>query len=1547
MELFKAELQRYIRSETDLQSLKTVIQTTLISDSKNADRIKEGLTKLVKAGHLEAAVAKELTETVDYFVARHKAPSPEAVTEDATEIAAEDQTQIAANPTSDPEDQTVVAKTEQAAMVNDGEDQTRIAQQEDATQIVRSDDATKIDVAGDRSGFTSPTSRTSNTSTTAKWSKPFEGESDKTDHTLNVGSIIKDRFRLIEFIGCGGMGDVFKAEDQRRIDAQDVETLIAIKVLNNNFRDHPESLRSLQREARKTQNLAHPNIVNVFDFDRDQHHVYMTMELMLGEPLNKVIKANPKGLALDTVFRYVAEMGAALSYAHRRDIVHSDFKPSNIFLDQNTIKVFDFGIARAAKEGQADTFDAGELGALTPNYASPEMLEGVFQADPKDDIYALACITYELLTGKHPFTEKGKKVPADQARDKGLAPAPIKSLKRKQWKALKQGLSFDPALRTHSVDQFLQGFLPETQQAGLLAKWYVWPLAATVLSALAYFPVRDFLDEKELDDLADELKNGSESDILNWLGEVESMPEEERIRYFNDTRVKSSLTKFFISRMNDQINEDQYAEAERVAARALQIYEDSRRLSDQRELVSKRKAGRLNELNIELNNYLSSELNVFIEKIEQFPKLFDSIKRVDHKNPMLEDPRVPHRMVEAVDLLAEQNQFERAETVSGVAKGIFPENQAIIVADNQMKQLKGRFEQAKLISNYEKELASVDKLTQLSDLSSFKKAVSELNRLAPQSKTLIQFKNQASPIIEGHLAKMMTEAQWFSAKDQFAQYQLYLNDGVSNDLSQKIEEGIQSYQTSLAENEKTILKAIEQGNLTKAERLLDQFEAPSEIKQTVATRLAKAYLKDARIAREKSQWEQSISLIEKARSINTDAGFSQLLDTELQIIEQNRNASSSGDMKQLKAEREAEIADYQKQLNVLLTQPLNSSLLNDVQHALDKVEQLRPDHPLLKDIPQRFASSYLNQAEQLEQQGNLKGAAELLTEYNTAFPDNPQIETALNTFDQGLAEQAQSERFNQLKQDISQQLSQVSQNANWESELNQSLKEIGSLGATEHQIASLNTNIALQLSKVASQYSDEKRFSEALDLLAKAETFDPSLGTLKGLEQQITASQAAWEKDKQIKKQQAEVQGLKQTLQTQLQANDLPRAEQSYKQLQKMLGENDPYIQSEANPAFVETYLRLADQLARQTRLSKAAQLLESAKKYSVDTTVIDEKIAGYNRDAKLWRIGQAIRSISYDSFVLAHQQLTEIEPELEDERAKKLHTDLTNAVLKRYEQLKGSRAEAANKLIRKAKELYPDHAEIQKIKLNKLATKPPEPEPPEPKPEPVKTEEAKPEVTEPKPSVQPPKVTATGKACSPSLAGLGRNVKAVCYDMVSQQTKAPYMIVIPSGAGGPFAISKFEISIDDYNAYCKQTGCSVRSGSGRSPVTGVSQSQAVAYAKWLTQVTGHQYRLPKYKQWKHAALSGNKRQPNNFNCRLMQGDTILKGHAPVSVRSGSANNWGMINYLGNVQEWVIHQGVAKAAGGHYADKMSNCSVDLVRNASADSKTGFRLVRSL
>jgi serine/threonine protein kinase len=1361
---------------------------------------------------------------------------------------------------------------------------------------------------------------------------------------------VKDRFHLIEFIGCGGMGDVFMAEDQRRIDAQDIDTQLAIKVLNNNFRDHPDSLRSLQREARKTQNLAHPNIVNVFDFDRDQHHVFMTMELMRGQPLNKVIKANPHGLALEIVFRYVAEMGAALSYAHSGSVIHSDFKPSNIFLDQDTIKVFDFGIARAAKEGHVDDFDAGDLGALTPTYASPEMLEGEQQADPKDDIYASACITYELLTGKHPFIEKGKKVPADQARNKGLSPVPVKKLKRKQWKALKQGLSFDPSKRTPSVKQFLAEFLPEQQQAGFINKWYMWPVAATVLSALAYLPARDFWEEKQLDDFANDLKSGSEEDVLALLVHLENLPEEEQLSYFNDARVKSSLTQFFIGQMNEQIDGDEYIEAERSAQRALSIYEDSRRLSDQRELVSKRKAARLNELNIQLNSYLNTELAGFIEIVDQFPKLFAAIQRVDSKNPMLEDQRVPDRMAEVLEWLAQQQQFQRGQEVSAIAKSMFPSNSSISVAAEQLSQQQYRFEQANKITQLEQSLALFPSINRVEDLEPFSASVGELNKIGPDSRVLIQFKQHASPLIEQALEAQFKQGQWFSAERQFEQFQGFLIESAASNLQQQLERGKAQYQDALEKEKQRITSAITQGELAKAETMLASFEAPADVKDATSLRLGRAWLTQARVARNKLAWEEATALVERARSVSASLStpndsFTQTLDNELELISASQSAVSPAQLEQLNAQRKAEVESYQKELNSLLGHTANPALLTEVQTVLDKIEQLQPNHKLLSDIPQRLSSRYLNQVDQLEKQGELQQASELLRAYSEAFPGNASIDERSDALQKRLIDKESSERYQQVKQEIDQQLKRIAQDPNWEAQLRKLIKQLKALDASEAQITALNTMVALNISNAANQYTQEKRFDDALELLAKATEYDATLGTLKGQEQHIKEAQAAWDAEKQARKQQAQVEGLKQTLLTQLKANDISRAEQSLGKLTAQLGKADPYIQSEAHPAFVETYLRLAEQLARQSRLTKAAQLLEGAKKYSVDTTVIDEKIAAYQRDAKLWRIGQTIRSVDLESFIQAHQMLTEIEAELVPERAEKLHTDLANAVINRYEALKASRPSSARSLLLKAKELYPDHSKIKSIALP--AAQYPEPIKPTEPVQPVKPEPTEPEPVVQKPKVEAPKVTATGKACSSGLAGLGRNVKAVCYDMVSAQTKAPYMIVIPSGAGPTFAISKFEISIDDYNAYCQQTGCKARSGSGRSPLTNISHSQVNAYAKWLTQVTGKQYKLPSYEQWKHAALSGGKRQPNNFNCRLMQGETILKGHGQVSVRSGEANNWGMINYLGNVQEWVLKGGAVMAAGGHYADKMSTCSVDLVRSSGANSKTGFRLVRQL
>lgn len=274
----------------------------------------------------------------------------------------------------------------------------------------------------------------------------------------NSPRVLKNRFLLEKVLGVGGMGIVYKAKDRLKIEAKDRDPYVAIKVLSEEFKQHPESFIALQRESRKSQRMAHPNTVKVFDFDRDGDDVFMTMEYLEGDPLDQLLRQyNTTGLPHDDAWKITEGICAALSHAHMENIVHSDFKPGNVFVTTTGMaKVFDFGIARAVakidrNDGKAidkTVFDVGSLGALTPAYASMEMLQGK-TPDVRDDIYALGCVIYELFTGVHPFA----KMPADEAHKKGLKAKRIDGISKKQWKAVEKSLAFKRNDRIETVDE--------------------------------------------------------------------------------------------------------------------------------------------------------------------------------------------------------------------------------------------------------------------------------------------------------------------------------------------------------------------------------------------------------------------------------------------------------------------------------------------------------------------------------------------------------------------------------------------------------------------------------------------------------------------------------------------------------------------------------------------------------------------------------------------------------------------------------------------------------------------------------------------------------------------------------------------------------------------------------------------------------------------------------------------------------------------------------------------------------------------------------------
>lgn len=307
---------------------------------------------------------------------------------------------------------------------------------------------------------------------------------------LEPGMVIRRRYVLDCMIGSGGMGQVWKAKDLVSARARDPNPFVALKLLNADFEAEPDAFVSLQRETRKAQELAHPNVATVYAFDIDDGasgRAFMSMELLEGASLDAMLRQGPAGLSRLEALPLILGMARGLEYAHRKGLVHSDFKPGNVFLTRDGVpKVLDFGIARAATiagvERRTDSFDAGTLGGLTLAYASPEMIEHL-GPHPADDVYGLGLVAYELLTGRHPF----KRLAAVEARNNGMKPERIRVLRRYEWQALARALDFDRAKRWPNAGEFLRAYAGKSVAATVLA---VVALALAVAAGAFWYQAR-------------------------------------------------------------------------------------------------------------------------------------------------------------------------------------------------------------------------------------------------------------------------------------------------------------------------------------------------------------------------------------------------------------------------------------------------------------------------------------------------------------------------------------------------------------------------------------------------------------------------------------------------------------------------------------------------------------------------------------------------------------------------------------------------------------------------------------------------------------------------------------------------------------------------------------------------------------------------------------------------------------------------------------------------------------------------------------------------
>ncbi|MFO7703724.1 MAG: serine/threonine-protein kinase [Halopseudomonas sp.] len=260
--------------------------------------------------------------------------------------------------------------------------------------------------------------------------------------------ILCKRYKIERLLGVGGMGAVYRARDLLREQYGDPDPYLALKTLNEEFAEYPDANALLYTEFALTSRLRHNNVIRLYAFEVDpqSQRAFISMEPLKGPTLDQLLESHPQGLRWEEYRSIALPLLEALACAHQGGVLHGDLKPSNIMLTKDGLRLFDFGLGQPVQGllNGLPQLSRQRIAAWTPRYAALELLNGESLTSTAD-VYALACVLYELVSGLHPFSRLTAKQAKSMQQDKSLQkPA---NLPAHCWPALRQALAFDPQAR--------------------------------------------------------------------------------------------------------------------------------------------------------------------------------------------------------------------------------------------------------------------------------------------------------------------------------------------------------------------------------------------------------------------------------------------------------------------------------------------------------------------------------------------------------------------------------------------------------------------------------------------------------------------------------------------------------------------------------------------------------------------------------------------------------------------------------------------------------------------------------------------------------------------------------------------------------------------------------------------------------------------------------------------------------------------------------------------------------------------------------------------
>ncbi|HEV2101762.1 MAG TPA: protein kinase [Candidatus Acidoferrum sp.] len=355
------------------------------------------------------------------------------------------------------------------------------------------------------------------------------------DDTLGILGRTISHYRILEKLGVGGMGIVYKAEDIR------LGRAVALKFLPDAVSKNPRALANFRREAQAASALNHPNICTIYDIGEEEGRTFITMEYMEGQTLKYLIGGGP--MALDRLLKTAIEISDGLAAAHAKGIIHRDIKPANIFMaERGQAKILDFGLAKFANQSgsEADLETATQLGPVKANrepgltvptqtrpgavmgtlpYMSPEQLRAQ-QVDHRSDLFSLGVVLYEMATGERPF--RGETTAQLSFSILHREPKPVTAVRPElpssMERILERCLSKQADKRYSSMHE-LRGELEKVRQKISSISGRESADAIAKEASIAVLPFANLSADQENEFFAD----GITEEIINTLGRVEEL----------------------------------------------------------------------------------------------------------------------------------------------------------------------------------------------------------------------------------------------------------------------------------------------------------------------------------------------------------------------------------------------------------------------------------------------------------------------------------------------------------------------------------------------------------------------------------------------------------------------------------------------------------------------------------------------------------------------------------------------------------------------------------------------------------------------------------------------------------------------------------------------------------------------------------------------------------------------------------------------------------------------------------------------------------------